>query len=95
MKQCLNKRYEIGNKVLDFISNLNTENDKSRRCLRLENAGENLKLSRKIKKMGLETNHASTAPETPHQNGMIEKIFATLGLITIHTAWGWFPTRTF
>lgn len=63
--------------MIPFLADLIGRNYKVKK-LRCDNAGENCALDNKIKKMkwGIDTEY--TAPNTPQQNGIVERAFATI-----------------
>jgi hypothetical protein len=44
----------------------------------MDNSGENIELKNKLQKGGVDTTIEFTTPNTPEQNGQVERIFATL-----------------
>jgi hypothetical protein len=60
--------------MMNFIKGLKAKDPKNVRFIWLDNAGENLGLRGE----GIETNLEFSSPETPEQNGQVERSFATL-----------------
>ena len=73
----LNKRTEMSEKVINLIKELKGS-QKTVKFIRMDNAGENTKLSERIKKEELNINIEFTSPNTPQFNGQVERSFATL-----------------
>ena len=74
----LKKKSETAARVVALIKHLKTTLDYQVKFIRCDNAGENLKLEEASKKEGLGVVFEYTAPNTPQQNGKVERGFATL-----------------
>ena len=64
--------------AMAFIKELEQENDIKVASIRLDNSGENRALEAACKQEGLGIKFEFTAPNTPEQNGRVERKFATL-----------------
>jgi hypothetical protein len=72
------RRGDMSNKVVEFIKKLKAKDPKMVTFLRMDNANENYALKSKIENEGLNVQMEFTSPNTPQQNGQVERSFATL-----------------
>jgi hypothetical protein len=73
----LKSKDELKIKMIELIEWM-TSQDKKIKFLRCDNAGENIALQQQCKKLNLQIIFEYTAPNTPQQNGVVERAFATL-----------------
>ena len=64
--------------VLKFLSNLKASNNIQVEYIRLDNSGENKALDQEFLLLGLVIRFEYTAPDTPQQNGVVERSFPAL-----------------
>jgi hypothetical protein len=64
--------------MMTFIKKLKAEDSNKVKYIQLDNADENLGLKSKIEAEGLSVKLEFTSPETPEQNGQVERSFMTL-----------------
>ena len=72
------KKSEIAEKMVSMIKHIKKAYGYEVKYLRCDNAGENLKTKELCEKKGLGITFEFTAPNTPQQNGVVERRFATL-----------------
>ena len=72
------KKSELPSITLAFIKELEQEQGIKMASIRLDNSGENRALESICKQEGLDIKFEFTAPNTPQQNGRVERKFATL-----------------
>ena len=72
------RKNELIDIVYDFILKLKKTNENLGKFLRMDNSGENIGLKNKLEKNGIATIIEFTSPNTPEQNGQVERSFATL-----------------
>jgi hypothetical protein len=77
----IRRKNEMVEILIDFIKNIKSKDQEMVQFLRMDNSGENISLKNKLEKLGIEVQVEFTSPNTPEQNGQIERSFATL--------WGW------
>ena len=71
----LKAKSDLHKAVVPLVKNLIAKGHKVKK-IRLDNAGENKVLMEKLKPLGIEPEW--TAPDSPQQNGVVERAFATL-----------------
>ena len=71
----LKKKSDLNDVILPKIKELKSKGIDIKR-VRMDNAGENLKLGDKLKEIGVAVEY--TAPNTPQQNGVVERAIATV-----------------
>jgi hypothetical protein len=64
--------------LIEHIMDLEAKEGVKVKYIRCDNAGENLSLEKECKRRGLGITFEYTAPNTPQQNGKVERAFATL-----------------
>ena len=64
--------------MIELIKDLDKKQGYKVKYLRCDNAGENLKVEEECLKLGLGITMEYTSPNTPQQNGRVERKFATL-----------------
>jgi hypothetical protein len=74
----MRRKVELMDEMIKFIKTMISKNPESIKFIRLDNAGENLGLKSRIELEGLDIKMEYTNPETPEQNGQVERSFATL-----------------
>ena len=74
----LKAKSELKNKLISLIRHLKMKYGIEVKQLRCDNAGENIKAQEEAEKQGLGLEFEFTAPDTPQQNGRVERKFATL-----------------
>ena len=75
----LKQKSDLGLEMMRFINNMRGNHGKKiATFIRCDNAGENKKFQELAEKNGLGIHFEFTAPDTPQQNGKIERKFATL-----------------
>jgi hypothetical protein len=74
----MRRKGELIQTMLVFIKTLKAKNPENVKFIRLDNAGENLGLKTQLELEGINVSFEYTSPETPEQNGQVEKSFATL-----------------
>ena len=72
------RKNESINIVFNFIQQLKAKSPNLGKYLRMDNSGENVVLKNKLHKEGVDTVVEFTSPNTPEQNGQVERSFATL-----------------
>ena len=70
----LTKKDELAEKVMPLVRRLNATG-RTVRYVRMDNAGENLALADELREIGVTVEFV--APNTPQQNGVVERAFAT------------------
>jgi hypothetical protein len=66
------------NKITGLIKQLKTKYNYEVKFLRCDNAGENKSTKNLCNKLGFAVDLKFTAPDTPQQNGRVERKFTTL-----------------
>jgi hypothetical protein len=74
----MRRKGELIKKMMVFVKTLKAKNPEDVKYIRLDNAGENLGLRTDLELEGINTNLEFTSPETPEQNGQVERSFVTL-----------------
>ena len=74
----LKKKSDLPDVMMKLVKEINNMEGKKVKYLRCDNAGENISFEEKCKKEGLDVTFEYTAPNTPQQNGKVERKFATL-----------------
>jgi hypothetical protein len=74
----LKTKDEVATKVIALFNKLSNEFNKNLKFIRCDNAGENISLQKQMEKLNLSVTFEFTAPNTPQQNGVVERAFATL-----------------
>ena len=74
----LKQKSQTAKTVAEFVQNLKSKENVVVRYIRCDNAGENKKIEEKTNQLGLGIKFEYTAPNTPQQNGVVERKFATL-----------------
>jgi hypothetical protein len=74
----MKRKGELIDEMIKFIKTMKAKNPENVKFIRLDNAGENLGLKSRIELEGLNVKMEYTSPETPEQNGQVERSFATL-----------------
>ena len=74
----MKRKSETAGKVIALIKHLKADLNYQVKYIRCDDAGENLKLEEESKKVGLGVIFEYSAPNTPQQNGKVERAFATL-----------------
>ncbi len=74
----LKKKSETAGKITSLIKHLKATLNYQVKFLRCDNAGENISTEEACKEEGLGVTFEFTAPNTPQQNGRVERRFATL-----------------
>ena len=74
----LKQKSDLPDTVLLFIADIKKKLGYTVKFIRCDNAGENRVLEQRCKQEGLGIGFKFTAPNTPQQNGRIERRFATL-----------------
>ena len=74
----MKQKSDLSKTVRDLVSNLKAQQDIKVGIIHCDNASENKKLETDSKKDGLGLIFEYTAPNTPQQNGRVERKFATL-----------------
>ena len=74
----LKQKSQTAKTIIEFIKNLKSKENIEVKNIRCDNAGENKKIEEKAKELGLGIKFEYTAPNTPQQNGVVERKFATL-----------------
>jgi hypothetical protein len=74
----MRRKGELINQMMTFIKKLKAEDSNKVKYIQLDNEGEYLGLKSKIEAEGLSIKLEFTSPETPEQNGQVERSFATL-----------------
>ena len=74
----LNKKSDLATKVVSFVKAMKQKDPESPKFLRCDNAGENKTCEQKCNEEQLGIKFEFTAPNTPQQNGKVERSFATL-----------------
>jgi hypothetical protein len=74
----MRRKGELIDEMLKFIKTMKSKNPESIKFIRLDNDGENLGLKSRIELEGLDINIEYTSPESPEQNGQVERSFANL-----------------
>ena len=74
----LKKKSELSEKMIKLIKEINGMEGRQVKFVRCDNAGENIGFQDECKKEGLKLEFEFTAPNTPQQNGKVERKFATL-----------------
>eukprot|EP01083_Nonionella_stella_P004795 13981_1 len=74
----LKKKSDQYDVLIGFVKDLKAKHGMSVRNIRCDNAGENTYLEKMCKREGLGITFEYTAPDTPQQNGRVERKFATL-----------------
>ena len=74
----LKNKSEVPTYIIELIKELKEKHNIKVEILHCDNAGENLMTERKCKEEGLGIKMEYTAPNTPQQNGRIERKFPTL-----------------
>jgi hypothetical protein len=72
------RKSEMGPIVIEFIKKLKINRPGSAIFLRMDNAKENMTLKSNLEKEGIDIHVKFTSPNTPQQNGQVERSFATL-----------------
>ena len=74
----MKKKSDLSKIVLDFVNNLKTHHGITVSIFHCDNADENKRLEADAKRDGHKLKFEYTAPNTPQQNGRVERKFATL-----------------
>jgi hypothetical protein len=74
----MRRKGELIDKMMSSIKSQRSKSPETVKFIRLDNAGENLGLKTRIGEEGLKIQMEYTSPETPEQNGQVERSFATL-----------------
>ena len=72
------RKNEVSDVVYEFILKLKNKDNSLSKYLRMDNSGENVGLKNKMQREGLDVIIEFTSPNTPEQNGQVERSFATL-----------------
>jgi hypothetical protein len=72
------RKSELGPIIIEFIKKLKINRPGSAMFLRMDNAKENITLKGNLEKEGIDIHVEFTTPNTPQQNGQVERSFATL-----------------
>ena len=72
------RKNEMVGEVAEFIKKLKVKSPESARFLRMDNAKENVYLKARLEKEGVDITIELSSPNTPQQNGQVERSFATL-----------------
>ena len=63
---------------MTFINKLKSQGEEKVKFLRMDNSGENVALKTRLEREKVNVQIKFTAPNTPQQNGKVERSFATL-----------------
>jgi hypothetical protein len=74
----MRRKGELIDEMVKFIKTMKSKKPESIKFIRLDNACENLGIKSRIELEGLDIKMEYTSPETPEQNGQVERSFATL-----------------
>ena len=74
----MRRKNEMVEISFNFLKNLKLKDPGMAMFLRMDNAGENISLKNKLEKEGIDIKIEFTTPNTPEQNGQVERSFATL-----------------
>ena len=74
----IQKKSELPEKVFNVLNKLLNEQGVKFKVIRCDNAGENYKLQELLQEKQYGAKFEYTAPDTPQQNGVVERVFATL-----------------
>ena len=74
----MKKKSDLSKIVLDFVNNLKTQHSITVGIIYCDNAGENKRLEADARRDGHRLKFEYTAPNTPQQNGRVQRKFATL-----------------
>ena len=74
----LKLKSDLPDEMMKIVKSINNMEGKKVKYLRCDNAGENVSFQERCKKEGLDVEFEFTAPDTPQQNGKVERKFATL-----------------
>ncbi len=74
----LKEKSDLKDHVIELIKEMHLKYNCKVKCIRCDNAGENISLEKACKQEGLGVFFEYTAPGTPQQNGRVERKFATL-----------------
>lgn len=74
----LRYKSQVKDKMVELIKHLDRKHNYNVKYLRCDNAGENIKTEEECHKQGLGVTFEYTSPNTPQQNGRVERKFATL-----------------
>ena len=74
----MKKKSDTASTVLKFIKKLKSEENKTVKFIRCDNARENKKLQELLDDKGMGIKFKYTAVDIPQQNGKVERKFATL-----------------
>jgi hypothetical protein len=74
----MRRKGELVNQMMTFIRKMKAKDPTKIKYIRFVNDGENLGLKTRIEAEGLSVQLEFTSPETPEQNGQVERCFATL-----------------
>ena len=74
----LKEKSDLTDTMIEFILELNNKEGINVKIIRCDNSGENNAFEKECKRRGLGITFEYTAPDTPQQNGRVERKFATL-----------------
>ena len=74
----LKEKSDLTDTMIEFILELKNKEDVEVKIIRCDNSGENNAFEKECKRRGLGITFEYTAPDTPQQNGRVERKFATL-----------------
>jgi hypothetical protein len=73
----MRRKEELIEKIIVFVKTLKAKNPEDVKFIRLDNIGENLGLKTHLELEGIDAHSEFTSPETPEQNGQVERSLAT------------------
>jgi hypothetical protein len=74
----LKRKSDVVNSIVEFVKKLKAGNPEMVKFLRCDNSGENESVQKAFEREGIKVQMEFTAPNTPQENGKVERAFATL-----------------